>query len=137
MATLYDTDFVRWSETQATALRERRYDALDIENLAEEIESLSRRDRVALRSRMKRILQHLLKAREAGTMHTGWTITLEVQRQAVRQLLEESPSLERELEDAMHRAYVGARRLAALELDVPEDAFPESCPFTVKEVLGQ
>jgi Domain of unknown function DUF29 len=41
-AKLYDTDFVRWTEEQAATLRAGRFDALDRENLAEEIECLGK-----------------------------------------------------------------------------------------------
>jgi hypothetical protein len=137
LATLYDTDFVRWLDEQAAALRERRWDALDPENLAEEVESLSRSDRRALRSRIEIIMVHLLKARDYETMPAGWAITIRTQRETIQELLEESPSLRREGESAILRGYPAARRQAAFEQDVPEDVFPESCPFTVEEVLGQ
>jgi hypothetical protein len=40
---LYDTDCVLWTEEQATALRMGEVGALDLENLAEEIDSLGKR----------------------------------------------------------------------------------------------
>ena len=60
---LYDQDFVRWTEEQAAALRRAKVStlALDWENLAEEIESLGKSDRRALRSQTRRILRHLFK----------------------------------------------------------------------------
>ena len=38
----YDTDFYGWTQTQAAALRAREWNTLDLEDLAEEIESLGR-----------------------------------------------------------------------------------------------
>jgi hypothetical protein len=38
----YDTDFYQWTQAQATALRAKDVAALDLDNLAEEIESLGR-----------------------------------------------------------------------------------------------
>jgi hypothetical protein len=60
---LYDEDFVRWTEEQAAALRQAKGSnlPLDWENLPEEIESLGRSDRRELRSQITRILRHLLK----------------------------------------------------------------------------
>jgi hypothetical protein len=40
--TLYDTDFVVWADNTAELIRARRFEELDIENLAEEVESLAR-----------------------------------------------------------------------------------------------
>ena len=45
MAELYDRDFVLWTEEMARLLRERRFGELDIENLAEEVESMGKRER--------------------------------------------------------------------------------------------
>ena len=41
----YDSDFCAWSEEQSRRLRALRIPGLDIENIAEEIESLSRSGR--------------------------------------------------------------------------------------------
>jgi len=49
MPDLYDLDFVQWSSSQADALRRRAGNEIDWENVAEEIESLGRSDRLASR----------------------------------------------------------------------------------------
>lgn len=38
----YDTDYCGWTQTQAATLRAKERKTLDLENLAEEIESLGR-----------------------------------------------------------------------------------------------
>ena len=60
---LYDTDFVLWTEQQASALRRLAGTAnsLDIEHLAEEIESLGKRDVREAASYLRLILVHVLK----------------------------------------------------------------------------
>jgi hypothetical protein len=60
---LYDRDFALWIETQAAALRAGDVGALDLENLVEELEGLTKRDERALGSRLKRIMAHMLKQR--------------------------------------------------------------------------
>jgi Domain of unknown function DUF29 len=57
----YDTDFYTWTQTQAAALRAKNWAALDLEHLAEEIESLGRSERYAIESQLERLLLHLLK----------------------------------------------------------------------------
>ena len=42
---LYEEDFPLWAERQAALLRARRFDELDLDNLIEEVEDLSRRER--------------------------------------------------------------------------------------------
>jgi uncharacterized protein DUF29 len=75
---LYERDFVLWTEQQATALRiaarTGTNQALDWENLAEEIESLGRSDRRELHSQIYRIIRHLAKLQfsPANDPRRGW-----------------------------------------------------------------
>jgi hypothetical protein len=48
---LYDTDFVEWTARTAELLREGRFDEVDLEHLAEEVEDLGRSDRAAVSSK--------------------------------------------------------------------------------------
>ncbi|MGE0257387.1 MAG: DUF29 domain-containing protein, partial [Alphaproteobacteria bacterium] len=78
---LYDLDFLRWTEQQATALRRAAQDSnlpLDWENLAEEIESLGKSLRRELTSQIRRILRHLykLEASPASDPRAGWHGTI-------------------------------------------------------------
>jgi hypothetical protein len=57
----YEADFFAWTQEQARLLRGRDARGLDWENLAEEIDSMGRRDRRELESRLRLILHHLLK----------------------------------------------------------------------------
>lgn len=65
---LYDRDYVAWTEQQATALRARKggENALDYDNLAEEIEDLGKAETRACASLIDRIIEHLLKIEFAG-----------------------------------------------------------------------
>jgi hypothetical protein len=91
----YHSDFVAWTKEQALALRRRATDAIDWDNIAEDIESLGKRDQRDLRSRIQTILAHLmrLQASPAQAPRHGWERTLIVQRAGIRQLLDDSPSL--------------------------------------------
>jgi hypothetical protein len=60
-APLYDIDFYHWTQTQAAALRAKDWAALDLGNLAEEIDSLGRSGRPAIMHQLERLLIHLLK----------------------------------------------------------------------------
>ena len=60
-ADLYDTDFYTWATTQAALLRSGRLAAVDIGNIAEELETLGRSEAAALRSAYRLICLHLLK----------------------------------------------------------------------------
>jgi hypothetical protein len=57
----YDADFYSWAREQSALLREHRFAELDIENLAEEVEDLARREARELQSRHETLLAHLVK----------------------------------------------------------------------------
>ncbi|MCS6779060.1 MAG: DUF29 domain-containing protein [Geminicoccaceae bacterium] len=140
-ASLYEEDFYRWSQEQALALRKlaamraNLAVPLDLEHLAEEIESVGISQLHALRARLRQLLAHLLKWRFQPERRTrSWRSTIRVQRDAIADLLESSPSLRRRLGEELAKAYEKARRQAADETGLPLAAFPEACPFTVEEV---
>ena len=58
---LYDQDFYAWANEQAALLRAGRLSEADIENIAEEIESMGRSEKRELVSRLNVLLLHLLK----------------------------------------------------------------------------
>src|SRR5918998_596773 len=101
--TLYDRDFVAWAEQQAEALRAaartETNQALDWENLAEEIESLGRSDRRELRSQIYRTIRHLAKLQfsPAGDPRRGWHESIMDRRVQVELILEDSPTLKSQL----------------------------------------
>ena len=106
---LYEKDTVAWSENQAAALRAagRRgsNQELDWENLAEEIEDLGRSERRELRSRLATIIEHLVKLNQSSTsdpLH-GWQQTIRRERGEIERLLEDSPSLRREIPDLVKK----------------------------------
>jgi hypothetical protein len=65
---LYDRDFYAWTQVQAQALRARRSgdNALDFDNLAEEIEDVGKSEFRACQSYVERILEHLVKLEFVG-----------------------------------------------------------------------
>lgn len=65
---LYERDFVAWTADQAAALRARRHgaNALDYDNLAEEIEDLGKSEMNACLSFIDLIVEHLLKIQFIG-----------------------------------------------------------------------
>jgi hypothetical protein len=128
-----------WSFAQARALRERRPEQLDWENLAEEIESLGRSDRYQVRSRLKVILIHLLKWRlQTEFRSISWRSTINTQRGDLEWVLEDSPGFRRLLPSLLAEAYLRARTDAAEEMQlIPAAAqkLPERSPFAVEQVL--
>ena len=57
----YEEDFYAWTVEQSRLLRAGELSAIDVANIAEEIESMGRSDRRELRSRLVVLAMHLLK----------------------------------------------------------------------------
>ncbi|QQS55449.1 MAG: DUF29 domain-containing protein [Candidatus Competibacteraceae bacterium] len=137
--TAYEIDFYQWTQQQAALMRQGEFNRvdLDIENIAEEIESMGRRDRHALRSYLHNILIHLLKWRyQPERRGITWRLSIKNGRHQVDILVEDSPSLQRKIPDLMAKEYAQARENAALETGLPLATFPELCPFTVEQITG-
>jgi len=101
----YDTDTVLWSERQADLLRrvaagERINDQVDWENVADEIDSVGRSQRLALASYVGLVLEHLMKleASPAREPRRGWKETVRRTRLDIKRLLEANPSLRRSVD---------------------------------------
>jgi hypothetical protein len=132
---LYETDFYVWTQQQARLLRERRWADLDLENLAEEVESVGRGDKREIRSRLKVLIAHLLKWKyQPGCRLPSWTNTIWEQRSEIDELLKDSASLRPYPADVFLDQYLGARLRASRETGIALD-LPEECPFTIEEVL--
>ena len=133
---LYDTDFYEWTKAQAKALAKGDAGALDWENLAEEIESLGKSDRRGLQSALEIVLLHLLKwAHQPERRSVSWENSIDEHRGRVEPILQDSPSLRRQIPALIEGAYPRARRVAARQTRLPLATFPEACPWSLEQVL--
>ena len=126
---LYDQDFLRWTEQQATELRRAAKESnlpLDWENLAEEIESLGISQQRELYSRYAVILLHLMKWQyQPGRRSRSWRASIRTQRREIAELLLISPGLKPKRRAQLARAYIGAREDSAEQTGLPIEHFPE------------
>jgi ribosomal protein L29 len=139
MTTLYDTDFYLWTQDQAALLREGKVQALDLNNLAEEIESLGKSQRHELEHRLDGLFMHLLKWRyQPSRRQSGhsWRSTIREHRRSLARLLRDNPSLRREVPAFLDDSYVYACEAASDETGLPLATFPAACPWTPEQVLN-
>ena len=137
-AELYTQDFFEWTQTTAALIRAGKWYDIAPEALAEEVESLGARDHRELRRRLQRLITHLLKWQyQPSRRQTGhsWRSTIRTQRQEIADLLEQSPSLQRTVPDALKARYALAREHASAHTRLPLATFPETCPWTPEQVL--
>lgn len=133
-AATYDGDFYGWALRQASLLRERRFDLLDLENLAEEVEGLARSEAKELRSRYETLLQHLLKWEfQPEKRSSSWEITIVRERREILEHLADNPSLQPRRSELFAKAYLTARDNAAIETGLPLRRFPVDNPYTLDQ----
>jgi len=133
---LYERDFYLWTEQQARLLREGRLDELDIANLVEEIESIGRKDKKAIKSNLVVVLLHLLKHQfQPNRRSRSWLDSILEHRQRLRDDLEESPSLRAHLEAVFPHAFADARARAVTQTGLPGRSFPQTSPYSLEQVL--
>ena len=134
----YDTDFYAWTRAQSVALRAKEWKALDIDHLAEEIESLGINAEHAITRQLQRLLLHLLKWRYQPTHRTpSWRRSIRQARDAISDRIERSPSLRDYPLQSLPRTYARARRDAVDETGLPLVTFPEVCPWSIEQVLAE
>jgi Domain of unknown function DUF29 len=133
---LYDSDFYAWTQEQADLLRQREWDLVDIDNMLEEIESLGRRERRELSSRLAIVLGHLLKWQfQPDRRSHSWQATLREQRRQLRKVIKDNPSLKSELPEFLSDAYESGLLLAVQQTNLAESTFPQLCLYTLEQVM--
>lgn len=145
-ADLYEDDFFAWTQLQAKELRQFARSRppnlpLDLPHLAEEIADLGKAQRDSLRSWTARVIEHLLLLEHSSATdpRRGWIGEIVNFRREIDRRL--SGSLRRDLKRQLPRLYDEVRA------DLPKklrpygeahiaDRFPERCPYTLDQILG-
>ncbi len=138
---LYERDIYAWSEQQAALLRARRFAELDLEHLILEIEDVGGSLYREVRSRVRTIMEHLLKLEHspAADPRAGWEKTIRTARADLAEDL--TPALRPRVERNFARFYEVARTEAAAGLrahgeHVAADALPETCPHSLDQITS-
>ncbi|VXD23923.1 conserved hypothetical protein [Planktothrix serta PCC 8927] len=146
---LYENDFQLWINSTIQQLKNGEFDSIDLENLIEELTSLGKSEKNALKSNLMILLAHLLKLQVQSdapeTMKISWYNSVIEHRQRVLTHLEDTPSLKNFIPEAMDKAYPQARNLAikegkfaALGVRIPgEGEYPLTCPFSIQQILDE
>jgi hypothetical protein len=135
---LYDRDFLEWTQQQVECLQKGAWAELDIKNLAEELETLGRSEQRELGSYLQLLVMHLLKCQfQPERRIPSWQTTILNCRDRIQDCLEDTPSLQRFLQDSewIEKYYGRARRDAAKEIQKPLEILPTVCPYTIARML--
>jgi hypothetical protein len=138
---LYEQDLHAWSVAQADLLRRRRFAEVDLEHVVEEIDDVGASLYREVRSRIRTVMEHLLKLEHSATIEprAGWERTIRRERADLAEDL--TPSLRPRIERGLARFYEAARIEAAAALrahgeQAAADALPTTSPYTLDQITG-
>ena len=136
LSELYRSDFHAWALRAAEMVRQRKFAELNIEELAEELDSIGRKERTEAANRLVILLANLLQWQfQPAYRSTGWRGSIIEQRKQLLRLLRQSPSVKPYLPEAVLDAYPDALDLAARETLLAAEVFPPSCPYSQEQIL--
>ena len=140
MATIsYDTDVIAWANEQAKLIRTGRFELLDIEHIADEIEDVGKSEKRELENRMAVLLSHLLKWQyQPDRRGRSWQHTIIEQRKRVVNRIQKTPSLKPELEDSewWTGIWLDALDITTRETGFLYERFPDSCPWRFEQIVS-
>jgi hypothetical protein len=139
---LYERDYYAWGREQATLLRAERYDELDLEHLSEELDHLGGSLYRSVRSRMRTIIEHLLKLEHAPAAEPRALGRDTIHAQCADLEDDLTASLRRRLQAELPKQYARARDAAVRSLrrhgeTTAADALPETCPYALDQIAGE
>lgn len=138
-STLYDQDFYTWAMHTAEMIRQGRFDEIDADHLAEEIEDMGRSTQRELVSQLIVLLAHLLnwqyQPAQRARHGRSWRLTIKEQRRQLAILLRKNPGLKALLDESLEEAYGTARLVAARESTLDEAVFPEVFPYAFEAIM--
>ena len=147
-ATLYDTDFIGWTETQAALLRAAATDLpnapIDWTHLAEEIDDLGSSERHALASQVARVILHLIKLQFSPSIapRHGWIDSISDARDQIERRIDRVRSLRPHLAQILAEERPRALRHAVSDLQrygeiaAAEQALVHGAGYSDAQVLG-
>ncbi|ELR99754.1 DUF29 domain-containing protein [Gloeocapsa sp. PCC 73106] len=140
---LYETDYEQWLESQAIALKERKPDLLDWDNLLELLEMGNPKD--VIESNLVILIAHLLKlyvqSDAPDWMTLSWYRSIDEQRNRILKAKSKYKLITKFLPFAIESAYPDAQKLAIKESKFrklklrDESEYPLDCPFSLEQIL--
>ncbi|MFB2834993.1 DUF29 domain-containing protein [Floridanema evergladense] len=136
LKSLYETDDYEWLQSTIELLKNRQFNALDLENLIEELEDLGSEKRNAVVSLLNQIIRHLLlldywtSERERNINH--WRSEIVNFRDQLDQRLTTNLRnyLQENLDFIYKRALLYVKEKTGYSVE-----FPDECPYTLEQLL--
>lgn len=132
----YETDVIAWADEQAELIRARRFDLLDFEHIADEIEDVGKSEQREFSSHLSGLIAHLLKWQYQPAYHgSSWEKTIRYKRKELSYNLQRTPSLKARLQDPEWLDLVFGNAVTQAMSETGLDCFPDSCLWTLEQIM--
>jgi hypothetical protein len=133
---LYETDDLQWLEETIALLKNRQFEALDLDNLIEELEDLGSEKRNAVVSLLDQVIRHLLLLEYWESEVTNNSIHWQGEVYNFRLQLQDkmTKTLYNHLVYKLDTIYKRALKAVNIKTQKSVD-FPEKCPYFLEELL--
>lgn len=133
----YDADIIAWANEQAWLVRNRKFELLDVEHIAEEIEDVGKSEQRELGNRMTVLIAHLLKWQfQPERQGRSWELTIRNQRKAIQLHLKQVPSLKSKLADVEWWEIIWGDAVYQASKETELDTFPETRLWSIDNILS-
>jgi hypothetical protein len=136
LKTLYDIDDSQWLEETVKLLKKRQFEALDLDNLIEELEDLGKEKKNAVASLLEQVIRHLLLLQywtsEAQYNAIHWQGEIYTFRVQLRRKL--TTNLRNYLKLELNNIYKDALGFVKIKTQ-NADIFPLECPYSLEQLL--
>lgn len=131
-------DLYTWVQEQVALLRAGRVDALDLDNIAEELSDVGSEQYDKLESAIDVLLAHALKwDHQPERRSRSWSLTIAEQRVRIDRQLRRNPGLKSRVGEAIEDGFRLARLRAAREMRRSPETLPAECPYSWDDILNR
>ncbi|WP_319420275.1 DUF29 domain-containing protein [Pleurocapsa sp. FMAR1] len=121
---LHDRDFNLWIEEVKTAIQNKDAEAMDWDNLLDEIDDMGKSEKRSLESYLELLVAHILKLKywqtERERNYKHWQVEVVNFRKRIQRLLKRSPSLKTYMEEVYPEIYQDVVDAWQIEFDIPK-----------------
>ena len=133
----HDKDFYAWTQATVGLLKSKKFDALDLDNLIEEIDDMGKSEKRSMVSRIAQLIGHLLKWQyQSGLRSNSWKYTIKEQRDQLSDILEDNPSFKPLIADFLEKGYKHAINIFKSDTNLEMD-LPSKCPYTFTQLMDE
>lgn len=134
---LYEIDDSLWLEETIKLLKERKLNEIDLDNLIEELESLAKRDKLAMASLLEQLIRHLLLLEywdeEYEKNYRHWRSEIRNFRGQLNKGM--TSNFYNYLRENFNEIYQDAREYVIDKSGI--ENFPRECQYTLEQLLDK